>query len=116
MLKARYTPVDGPPLITVTRDVETEVEAWRERRLARRREAAAARAASPTPPSTQDARSATRLVPPPRALTQATAGFSHTDTCCSLSAVNGARSHPDHRSFKRSPAIRAIRSSSAGQT
>ena len=54
VLKARYTPVDGPPLITVTRDVETEVEAWRERRLARRREAAAARAASPTTPSTKD--------------------------------------------------------------
>ena len=54
VLKARYTPVDGPPLITMTRDVETEVEAWRERRLARRREAAAAKAASPTPPSTED--------------------------------------------------------------
>src|SRR3954466_14675190 len=49
VLRARYTPVDGPPLVTMTRDVETEVGAWRERRLARRRDAAAAKAASPTP-------------------------------------------------------------------
>jgi hypothetical protein len=34
VLKARYTPVDGPPLITQTRDVETEVAAWRARRAA----------------------------------------------------------------------------------
>src|SRR3954447_1090455 len=45
VLKARYTPVDGPPLITMPRDVDAEVEAWRERRMTRRREAAAARAA-----------------------------------------------------------------------
>ena len=44
------------------------------------------------------------------------AGFSHTDTCCSLSAVNGVRSQSAHRSFSRRPAIRAIRSSSAGHT
>ena len=40
VIKARYTPVDGPPLITQTRDVEAELEAWRERRdqrLAHRR-------------------------------------------------------------------------------
>ena len=51
VMKARYTPVDGPPLITMPRDVEEEVGAWRERRLARRREAAARRAevAVPTP-------------------------------------------------------------------
>jgi hypothetical protein len=36
VLKARYTPVDGPPLITQTRDVEAEVAAWRERRTAAR--------------------------------------------------------------------------------
>ena len=47
VMKARYTPVDGPPLITMPRDVETEVDAWRERRLARRRDAAARRAAAP---------------------------------------------------------------------
>jgi hypothetical protein len=49
VMKARYTPVDGPPLITMPRDVEVEVEAWRERRLARRREAAAAKATAPVP-------------------------------------------------------------------
>jgi hypothetical protein len=42
VLKARYTPVDGPPLITQTRDVEAEVEAWRARRAASRKQ--------PTPP------------------------------------------------------------------
>lgn len=34
VIKARYTPVDGPPLITQPRDVELEVEAWRARRSA----------------------------------------------------------------------------------
>jgi hypothetical protein len=51
VLKARYTPVDGPPLVTMPRDVDAEVGAWRERHLARRREAAARRAA---PPSTSE--------------------------------------------------------------
>jgi hypothetical protein len=46
VLRARYTPVDGPPLITMPRDVDTEVDAWRERRLARRRAADAARASA----------------------------------------------------------------------
>lgn len=32
VLKARYYPVDGPPLITQPRDVDAEVERWRERR------------------------------------------------------------------------------------
>jgi Domain of unknown function (DUF1992) len=45
VMKARYTPVDGPPLVTMPRDIDAEVEAWRERRTARRREAEAARAA-----------------------------------------------------------------------
>lgn len=36
VMKARYTPVDGPPLITQPRDVEAEVVAWRERWAARR--------------------------------------------------------------------------------
>jgi hypothetical protein len=52
VLKARYTPVDGPPLVTMPRDVEAEVGAWRERRLARRRAAAEAGATAPTPPPT----------------------------------------------------------------
>jgi hypothetical protein len=47
VIKARYTPVDGPPLITMPRDVEVEVAAWRERRLARRRAAAASTATVP---------------------------------------------------------------------
>ncbi|TNM48212.1 DUF1992 domain-containing protein [Nocardioides albidus] len=37
VIRARYTPVDGPPLITMPRDVDTTIEAWRERRAARRR-------------------------------------------------------------------------------
>ncbi len=45
VMRARYTPVDGPPLITMPRDLEPEVDAWRERRLARRRAAEAAKAA-----------------------------------------------------------------------
>jgi Domain of unknown function (DUF1992) len=38
VLKARYTPVDGPPLITQPRDVDATVAAWRERRDQRRRD------------------------------------------------------------------------------
>ena len=37
VLKARYTPVDGPPLITQPRDVDATVAAWLLRREARRR-------------------------------------------------------------------------------
>ena len=44
VMKARYTPVDGPPLITMPRDVDTEVAAWRAR-LQERREAARRRPA-----------------------------------------------------------------------
>lgn len=47
VLRARYTPVDGPPLITMPRDVEETVDAWRERRAARRARAAPA---APEPP------------------------------------------------------------------
>jgi hypothetical protein len=36
VMRARYTPVDGPPLITQPRDVEETVAAWRDRREARR--------------------------------------------------------------------------------
>jgi hypothetical protein len=43
VMHARYTPVDGPPLVTMPRDVETEVDAWRERRVDRRRAADAER-------------------------------------------------------------------------
>jgi hypothetical protein len=52
VMKARYTPVDGPPLVTMPRDVEAEVDAWRERRLARRREAEARRAQQSVPAET----------------------------------------------------------------
>src|SRR4051794_34499670 len=46
VMKARYTPVDGPPLVTMPRDVDAEVVAWRERRLSRRRAAAARKSAA----------------------------------------------------------------------
>jgi DnaJ-like protein len=46
VMHARYTPVDGPPLVTMPRDVDEEVDAWRERRLARRRAAEAERTAA----------------------------------------------------------------------
>ncbi len=36
VIRARYTPVDGPPLITQPRDVDAEVAAWQARRSARR--------------------------------------------------------------------------------
>ena len=36
VIRARYTPVDGPPLITMPRDVDATVAAWRERRAVRR--------------------------------------------------------------------------------
>jgi hypothetical protein len=45
VIRARYRPAEGPPLITMPRDVEATVEAWatrREARLAARRTAAAA--------------------------------------------------------------------------
>jgi len=45
VMRARYTPVDGPPLVTMPRDIDAELGAWRERRLSRRREAAARKAA-----------------------------------------------------------------------
>ena len=40
VIRARYTPVDGPPLITMPRDVEETVAQWRERQAARRAELA----------------------------------------------------------------------------
>ena len=48
VMKARYTPVDGPPLVTMPRDLEAEVVRWRERRQARR---ATGRRDVPTPPA-----------------------------------------------------------------
>jgi hypothetical protein len=53
VMKARYTPVDGPPLITMPRDVEAEVGRWRarlhERREAARKQPAAQQAETPEP-------------------------------------------------------------------
>lgn len=46
VIRARYSLSPGPPLITMPRDVEATVEAWRERREARR----AARPAPAVPP------------------------------------------------------------------
>ena len=44
VIRARYTPVDGPPLITLPRDVEATIEEWRARQAARRRTSAVAQA------------------------------------------------------------------------
>jgi hypothetical protein len=44
VVEARRQLTGGPPVITKTRDPEAEVEAWKERRTARAREAAARRA------------------------------------------------------------------------
>jgi hypothetical protein len=50
VMKARYTPVDGPPLITMPRDVEAEVEQWRARMQERREAARRQPAVRPDPP------------------------------------------------------------------
>ncbi len=47
VMRARYTPVDGPPLITMPRDVEATIEGWRERAAARRRTTPPAPPAAP---------------------------------------------------------------------
>lgn len=49
VIRARYSPQDGPPLITMPRDVEETVAGWHERRAARRRTTPAA--AAPQPPA-----------------------------------------------------------------
>ena len=54
VIRARYTPVDGPPLITMPREVEAAVDAWRERRLARRRVAAEARRTTAPEPAREE--------------------------------------------------------------
>ena len=52
VLKARYTPVDGPPLVTQPRDVDATVADWEARREERR---AANRAQLSKPPTTSAA-------------------------------------------------------------
>lgn len=51
VIRARYTPVDGPPLITMPRDVDATLAAWRERQAAaaERRRAAQALSAAAAP-------------------------------------------------------------------
>src|SRR5215213_2433080 len=56
VMKARYTPVDGPPLVTRPRDVEAEVARWRERMRARREAAQRRPAARPEAPAPKPAR------------------------------------------------------------
>ena len=55
VIRARYTPVDGPPLITMPRDIEETVAAWAERRAARIASARAENAArlAAEPPATR---------------------------------------------------------------
>lgn len=50
VIRARYTPVDGPPLITMPREVDATLVAWHERRSARRRTTSAGSAAPADPP------------------------------------------------------------------
>ena len=56
VMKARYTPVDGPPLITMPRDVEAEVEQWRARMQERREAARRQPAVRPETPAPQPPR------------------------------------------------------------
>ncbi|UUW90269.1 DnaJ family domain-containing protein [Pimelobacter simplex] len=51
VIRARYTPVDGPPLITLPRDVDATLAAWHERQAAaaERRRAAQALSAAAAP-------------------------------------------------------------------
>ena len=49
VIRARYSLSEGPPLITMPRDVDATVAAWGERREARRTARAAAAAAAPPP-------------------------------------------------------------------
>lgn len=49
VLKARYTAVDGPPLITMPRDVDATLEAWRDRRTAKKAAQQVTRAPEPEP-------------------------------------------------------------------
>ena len=56
VMKARYTPVDGPPLITMPRDVEAEVGRWRVRQQERREAARKQPATRPEAPAPKPAR------------------------------------------------------------
>ncbi len=49
VIRARYLPPEGPPLITMPRDVDAAVEQWRERRTTRLAAQRAALAAAPRP-------------------------------------------------------------------
>lgn len=51
VIRARYTPIDGPPLITLPRDVDATLAAWHERQAAaaERRRAAQALSAAAAP-------------------------------------------------------------------
>ncbi len=49
VIRARYRPAEGPPLITQPRDVDLEVERWRERQREIRAARRAAEAAAPPP-------------------------------------------------------------------
>ncbi len=56
IVAARRQLQGGPPVITATRDVDAEIEAWRERRAARRERAARARTERSAPTSGRRAR------------------------------------------------------------
>jgi hypothetical protein len=49
VIRARYRPPEGPPLITMPRDIDETLDAWRARRTARAEARRAARAAEPAP-------------------------------------------------------------------
>lgn len=51
VIRARYRPAEGPPLITMPRDVDATVAAWRQRRTARLEARRAAARAQPPPAS-----------------------------------------------------------------
>jgi hypothetical protein len=54
VIRARYRPAEGPPLITMPRDVDAEVDQWQQRRTARRAaQREAQRAAAAAAPSSE---------------------------------------------------------------
>ena len=60
IVEARRQLQGGPPVVTPTRDPETEVARWRERRLARRRTRPAGQSPSPGPESAEPTRAKVR--------------------------------------------------------
>jgi len=62
------------------------------------------------------ARVRAQLAPGRPSVSPQTTGFCQTETCLSLSLVNGSRFHPPQRSRSSIPASRAMRSSSEGHT